>query len=302
MNIRYIKNKDIDKEHWDKIIDEAPNGRVYAYSWLLDDLTECRWDALVSDDYEYIMPLPNKSKYGIHYIGTPLSIQQLGIFSVNEVDETVFRLFLKRIPTKFKYINLNINATDIDFSKNIKCTKRPNYILDIDRPYEEIRKNYRKDAIKKLKTDESFFLEKSSDISSIINDFIRDNKAVIPDLEKKDYSNVHKSYVSALKRNQLSGCILKNEQGDTLASAVFLLSHGRAYYVMGSQTVEGRKKHASHFLIDFFIRDNCQSVKIFDFEGSAIPGVADFFKKWGSIPEYYSNIQLSKFPVNLFKK
>jgi hypothetical protein len=47
--------------------------------WHLDR-TAVVWDALVWGDYEFVMPLPVRKKWGIQYVYQPLFCQQLGIF------------------------------------------------------------------------------------------------------------------------------------------------------------------------------------------------------------------------------
>jgi hypothetical protein len=38
------------------------------------------WEALVADDYEYVMPLRYKTKYAIPYLVQPILTQQLAFF------------------------------------------------------------------------------------------------------------------------------------------------------------------------------------------------------------------------------
>jgi len=297
MEIRYIRHDKIDKHRWDEIIDRSRAGRVYAYSWYLDILAS-RWDALILGDYEVIMPLPYDFKYGIGYIATPLFVQQLGLFSENPADSNLYIRFLNAIPSKFRYINLAVNI-DSDFS-GFHTRKRTNYILDINRPYEEIRAHYRPDAKKRIKNKEAFHYTETADIKNALTDYRMYNKMMESKVKPYIYDRLEDAFVLAQQKNKLISTALKTNSGEILATALFLLSHGRSYYIAGSQSPEGKKKYATHILIDRFIEKNCQTVKIFDFEGSDIPGVAEFFKKWGSIPEYYTTVIHSRFPVNLF--
>ena len=65
------------------------------------------WEALISENYEYIMPLPVKSKYKIPYLVQPILTQQLGIFSKNKINENIIEEFIKEIPYFSYEINLN---------------------------------------------------------------------------------------------------------------------------------------------------------------------------------------------------
>ena len=75
VNIRHVKHKDINKLKWDKCIDTAPNGLIYANSFYLDIMSK-GWDGLVMNDYEAVMPLTWNKKFGIFYLRQPAFTQQ----------------------------------------------------------------------------------------------------------------------------------------------------------------------------------------------------------------------------------
>ena len=59
LKIFYLKHTEIDKERWDAAIGVALNALPYAYSWYLNAVSP-GWEALVSEDCDYVMPLPVK--------------------------------------------------------------------------------------------------------------------------------------------------------------------------------------------------------------------------------------------------
>src|SRR3990172_7490113 len=99
--ITYLKHSEIDKPKWDKCIQNSSNGLIYAYSWYLDFVSP-NWQALVRGDYEYVMPLTCKKKYGINYLHQPFFAQQLGVFSSAVLSDYDVDEFLSLIPEKFK--------------------------------------------------------------------------------------------------------------------------------------------------------------------------------------------------------
>jgi hypothetical protein len=68
--IRYLQRDQIDTVQWDNCIGNAPNGLIYGHSFYLDRMA-VNWDALVLNDYEAVMPLPWKKKWGIYYLAHP---------------------------------------------------------------------------------------------------------------------------------------------------------------------------------------------------------------------------------------
>ena len=75
----YKQRKEIDEAKWDKCISKASNGLIYAYSYYLDGMAD-NWDALVLNDYEVVMPLPWRKKFGFYYLYQPAFTAQLGLF------------------------------------------------------------------------------------------------------------------------------------------------------------------------------------------------------------------------------
>src|SRR4051794_1959095 len=105
--IRYVKRKDIDVSSWNNCIGEASNGLIYAQSNFLDALCT-NWDALVLNDYENVMPIPWRKKWGIYYIYPPYFIPALGVFG-NDVTPSLIQSFLSYIPKNFKYWEIDLN-------------------------------------------------------------------------------------------------------------------------------------------------------------------------------------------------
>ena len=302
MPIRYLKNKQIDKTRWDEIIDKSPNGLIYAYSWYLDELAE-HWDALIIGDYEMIMPLPWKYKYGLPLIYTPFFVQRLGIFAKSEITIDMYATFLKAIPRKFRYINLSLCINEPVPLRNVLLKrKRTNFILQIDKPYEDIRKGYSRNVKRILDNNVNCRFRLSDDLSGILINYQDTFKKKVSIDMEKSFESIAAAAQMALEKKFLIPCELVGEDDERLASFLFFTSHGRAYSLAGGQTQKGYALNATYRLMDCFFQTYCQQIKIFDFEGSDVPGIAEFFKKWGSQPEYYSQICLARFPINLLKK
>ena len=96
MQIKHLQHKDIDYARWDECITQSHNQLTYAHSWYLD-IVSPNWEALVTENYEYIMPLPVKRKYGIPYLVQPIFVQQLGVFSKHDIPKHIIELFIKQI-------------------------------------------------------------------------------------------------------------------------------------------------------------------------------------------------------------
>src|SRR5687768_17286505 len=99
--IQYLEQKEIDKQKWDRCIDNAADGLIYGYSFYLDSMAD-DWCGLVLNDYEAVMPLPFRKKFGMRYVYQPAFIAQLGVFGGNGNKDT-YDAFLNAIPASFRY-------------------------------------------------------------------------------------------------------------------------------------------------------------------------------------------------------
>ena len=98
--IRYISHTEIDREKWDDCISHSVFETLYPYSWYLDVVSP-GWYALVRNDYEMVMPLTWKRKYGIRMLMQPLLTQQLGVFARVIPDPGSILEFIRSISPKY---------------------------------------------------------------------------------------------------------------------------------------------------------------------------------------------------------
>jgi hypothetical protein len=66
---------------------------------------------------------------------------------------------------------------------------------------------------------------------------------------------------------------------------------------------EGRVKRAHFFLLDKLIGEFAEKKILLDLEGSDVPGIAEFYQKFGSFNQPYSFLKYNNlpFPFRLFK-
>ena len=292
MSILYLPYEKIDLQKWDACIEGASNGSVYALSTYLDHMSP-GWDALIRDDYEAVMPLTQKKKWGISYLTQPPLKAEGGIFRKGPITAALLNAFLQAIPAKYTFWEFSLNRGNLQEGTDFPIYKRMNFVLPLNRPYEEISNNYRKDLKANLKkaADEELEYYKDVDIDTITQLADRKLKS-LTNLTSKDYENF-----KALTRKQNPKIrAVRNNNGAFLASGVFFFSHDKAYYVLAGNHPEGRKTGASHLLLDRFIEEHANSNLTFDFEGSDLPNLAMFYKGFGAEEAPYAAIRLNRLP------
>ncbi len=293
--IQYISNKAIDKNKWDACIEQSANGLVYAYSWYLDAMSK-HWDALVLNDYETVMPLTWNKKYGIYYLYQPWFCASLGIFSKKEISAKTIEQFLNAIPQKFKYWDISLNHHNLFAVENFPLKERMNFVLPLNKTYNTIAASYRTNLKRNIKKAEAALLEvkKNIPLKEILSLAKESMQRIVPisDDEVKLFSKVFKK-AHQYQKAETWGIYLKKE---LLASAVFLHSHSRWYYILVGNHPNGKTIGASHYLIDRFIHAHAGEAVVLDFEGSDVRNLAFFYSSYGAKEEKYPALRINKLP------
>ena len=284
--IFYINRKDLNVEKYDACIKNALNSRIYAFSWYLDIVAD-HWDTLILNDYEAVMPLPWRQKYLIKYIYPPVWTQQLGVFAVHEISEILVKDFLKAIPKKFRKITIQFNSGNPLSGENV--TEKVNYILPLDKFYDTLFLNFRKDRKNRIKqnVDKNKLSENDFEIKKLITIFKTNYHNKI-ELSENDYLKLEMLVKKMNIVEDVSVKIILDKEKDVVkAGAIFVISKKRIVYLFSSQTDEGRNQNSLSAILNKVIKDNANTDKILDFEGSIIPNLADFFKSFGAKKESY---------------
>ena len=273
MQIQHLRHREIDFERWDFIIAQSKNQLGYAYSWYLD-IVSPGWEALVSNNYEFVMPLPVKRKFGIPYVVQPILTQQLGIFSSSEITHDVIQLFIKKIP----YYSYEINLNESNFNQDI--TPLPNYVLNLTESYESIAKRYSKNTIRNILKTQKEGLSLRNDIK--INDFIDFYNSVDRNFISINSAVLKKLLERAIEKKAITLLAVNNKNNEIIAALCLFHTGNRLVYLLPISNDEGKKSSAMFMLVDYLIKSKAQSNLSLDFEGSLIEGIARFYKGFGA--------------------
>lgn len=300
MNISYVKHANIDKEKWDRCIDSAVNGLIYAHSYYLDAMSK-NWDALIMQDYEAVMPLTWNKKFGVFYLRQPAFTQQLGIFGKSTFNNNVTEEFINKVPEHFSFIEINLNYTNEYKINSKKC----NLILKLNNSFTEIEKGFKNDLIKNIKkaTKNNLVYQPSEEIEKTIKIY-KNAYAERFHNDENNYTNFLQLCFVLKKKEQVFVRKVSSSQGELLAIALFLKDNKRIYNIMSTTLPNGRNLEATHFLLHELIKEFSGRNLILDFEGSEIPSINFFYKKFGAIEESYPFVKINKLKTSqrLFKR
>jgi len=296
--IQYLRHEQIDKTKWDQCIDDSPNGLIYAYSLYLDTMAR-HWDALVLNNYEIVMPLTWNKKFGIAYLYQPPFTAALGVFG-KRIKEVQLHNFIEKASSHFRFIEISLNEGNILAAPHGFIQLRSNYVLKLDKSYQELAAAYRENHLRNIKKTfaAGYTLKKTIAVEDIIS-INREQMKAAHTISDNDYENFKKLFYRLKDKQQAETYAIVDSKNNIMASCVFFYSHNRAYYILVGNTADGKTMGASHALIDAFIKENAGKDLILDFEGSDIRNLAFFYSGFGAKEELYPFLKINKLPFYL---
>jgi len=293
MSLRIFKNKEIDRLKWDETILSKGVGRMYFLSAYLDAVCY-DWDALIYGDYEVVMPIPHSIfMLFVRRYDIPLFIQQLGIIGLKENQGDLKNEFIQKSQNLFRgYFCSFCFENDVQEIKGLKSNIRTNFELDLNQSYDDLRNGYSSNLTRNLKKADDAGLKFKMDTDfEILESFILNHSK--PDDPSPRKIEMIKSIYSINHPFFESDIYSVWKADEPLAVCLAPRFQDRITLLIPRSNDEGLSMNAMAFLIDQIIQRNTGSNVVLDFEGSMLPGVAQFYSGFGALDRKYSILQRS---------
>lgn len=286
--MRRLKYNEIDFDKYTQCLENSEQRNWYAKKEVLDQLSG-NWEIIMYGDYEAVLPVPLRKKFGITFVIMPLFCQQLGIFSQKD-NVKINDQFLKFLKRKYKVFSYSFNHQN---SLSEILVKKKNYIIPISDYPTLRRKKYFKGRKSTAKCAQHLHYRQIELNSEHIN-FIENN---FKGITKQTDINRFRNYMNFLRQNnalQLCAAYLEEK----LINVAVLVSENNQISLLGLINDETyRNENGPSFLIDKILSLYIHE-KQFNFMGSNIRGIEVFFKSFGGELQeysYYENKMLKKF-------
>jgi hypothetical protein len=290
--IDILASHQVDQQAWNKCIRQSASGLIYATTDYLDHLAD-NWYGVVINGYESVLPVPFRKKLGIKYCYDVPFMPQLGLFSsrYTEVDEEL----LKYIFSLVKYGDYNFNF----LNQPAKASSiHHNYILSLQDSYTGLSKNFSKDiSFYVARSEKQGLIYKEATIEEAMDLFRLLYQKRTPNVSAGICKRFQQLAMLSLKQEK---CIVRRIAGEddkTYAIALLLKDEKRIYNIINGIPQAGREAGANYFLYQELFKEFQQSNLIFDFEGSDIPGVKQFYKKFGAVNQPYKRLHFNHLPL-----
>lgn len=294
--IRRLKYHEIDFEKYTQCLENSEQ-RKYSASRFFLDITSCRkWEVLVFNDYEAVMPVPVIKKFGIKIVINPKLCQQLGVFSKKD-DIELNELFLSCFKKNYNIWYYAFNDKNM-FNSPLK--KRKNFLI-YPEAYENVRQRYSPKRKRKLRLDEEILAVSEIREMTMNEAFPFISKNMIGAKNENDKQQFLRIFKDLNDSGALTIAVFLYKSKIINAIAVF--HDEKTSVLLGTfNEKEFVKLAGSSVIIDDVIRKNITN-KIFDFEGSEVPAIEEFFRGFRPELRPYCFIKNSKKQIvkNFFK-
>lgn len=298
--IDIIPSDKINKQKWDKCIIGSANGTIYARSFYLDIMSN-DWDGLVLNDYEAVMPLTWKKKYGFYYLYQPAFTRHTAIIG-NNVTYEIVNAFFSAIPGRFKYWDIDLKEASVNPAhiaiSNLCFTRRNNFFLPLDRVYNEIYNDYKRLAHRMIRKANEYdiIIKRNSDPAEVVNFYKKHYLHLHKSITTDDYAKLVAALTIACKNKNAAMYIATTPTGKIIATYGILNDEQYIYSLIGGSDEAGKQQGAFYLLTDAVIKDHAGTGKTFRFEGSDIKGIALFNSHFNPKPVEYYHLKYNGLP------
>lgn len=301
--IRYLERAYIDDEKYNLCIEKSIQSRLSAYTWYLDIVAE-NWSILVLEDYKAVMPICWCKKGFIKYVYPPFWVLELGVFSADE--EIDFQQFYSVLFSKFKFAESKLNTDNDIQQKSSVLVNKQMQILDLNREDNKILDGFRKDRKKDLKKAEKAELQIkwNDDPKKLIQLFKNNVGQRTPFITEKDYNNLLQLITICIAKKVGEVLSIYNSNNDLIASGFFLKHKSTVTILVSSTDFNFRKNGENTFLIHTAIQKYYNRFQFFNFGGSSMESIANYFLSFGAKTKEYQQITYNNLPafIKLFKR
>lgn len=297
-------------QDWDSFVAASPQRSIYSTTRYLQCIApNCEaWVVRDGEEWLAVMPFFPGKKWGFKTCLMPAFCQFQGVlfapFHTSEYRKTTDQYKILEVLIKEL---ASVHWFDVQFNPsfqtilpfiwgNYDIVPRITYHLNLNDDHSAYSNRHTR-TLKKCES-HNFELRIDQDTKIFLDQL---NRHIQNKINGKSHS-VDK--VSCLMKNlgtdrmELLECWSNNEW----LSGMLILKFGRVCtYYLGSSSEEGRNKQSMTWLMDQAIqRSRKQGFEIFDFEGSVLPGVEEFFRGFGGTPKVYYKIRKRRiFGVNI---
>lgn len=311
MEIKYLNS--INSNEWNDFVKKSPQGSIFSKTWYLDALKVKYSILCVIDENESILAGIVLAKNQINTYSNPMLDKYLGVILKEEVNLTqkiiskqykvleFLAVELKQYKTFDYYFHPEFKNWIPFYWSNFTQQTRYTYRIDFNKDIEQIQKsfhgNVRNDIKNAIKNNIKIIIDVEFDsFYKIINKtFLRQGSKAPFDRDK-----LHKFIKELRKKDKFVSFAALNQENEIISVCGLVYDNNSSYFLLNGIDIDNQIRGANALMIFESIKyfhDKCQN---YDFEGSMLPGVEQFYRRFGGELVPYMRIWNDNF-FNYFK-
>jgi len=294
--------KTTDWEEWDDFVSKSPQGTIFHTSYWLRASGKNFVIYGCYDKGELVggLAIAYSKKLGIKYAHHPPWTPYLGIIfkemegkytKILSIQKKICGEMARILKEDFNAVYFNLSPRVIDIQpfiwKNFIGGVRYTYIVDIsdlNKVWREMDRKKRNDIISAEKEKMKVINSEFKDVMELVRKSVeRQNKKIQFEKEAYNYNNI-------LERKSMCKSFIAEKEGKIISAVYIIWDKRCAYYLLGGYDSE-EAHHGATALTIWTAMNFARNIGLeyFDFEGSMIPEVEHFFRKFGGkLTPYYS--------------
>jgi hypothetical protein len=291
MALKWLERQDIDEIKWEECINDSLFPSLFGRYWFWDAMTDGNWQAVIEDDYQAVLPVYKRRKWGLPYVTMPFLCQKTDIFSAKDY-HIDFTKYFKLISKSIVKLEIKTSHHGTDFGHFVEKT---NQILTLSSINRDVSSGYNRNTKRNI--------TKSVDAGVHIS-FESNPEEVYSFIKKHDVTGLIDSYGNQVKR-LISESLAKGRgfgvkaklNGNVISMAFFIRDTKRLYFLLCTSNDTGKKVSSMYQLIDHVIQSNASTDLIFDFTGSSMENIARRNRGFGATEETYYHVKWNIFGI-----
>lgn len=276
--MQIIPSEKIDVQKWDALVATDERG-PYDYSWYLSVVSE-KWYILVDENYTKGVAFATSTRLGIENVTVAPFVREhqfYGKWTENEVDNA-----LNTIQKRFSGGVFQTNFP-------IKGTKRTYQIVETLQLQKHAERNIRKAAKNEAE------IVDGTDVLGTYQLVVDALSGKIAWLDGEKQEILKKLFLELQKRELLRVKEMR-QSGQVLGGLFFFQGKNRVVYLKGGVNEVGKSIGGMYLTMATQIEETLAQGKMFDFDGSEVPGVKRFNTYFGGKDAYYYQLTWDKNP------
>ncbi|MBK9270271.1 MAG: hypothetical protein IPM48_01625 [Saprospiraceae bacterium] len=279
------KNSDeIDWEEWDQKIVLNPDYRLEALSWYLEVVSD-QWGAFFLSGKDIRIPVSYKKNWAMKTACRAPFTQQHRFIGSEVPDQAMIEKFMASLADQFNCGKYCLNYFIPD------TQRRTNLVVDLEHyrlENEEMYSSHHKRRVKKSLSNHISidFSVSKPEFLNWIDQFQKQNAAI----EGLNRNALQKLSTELFSRQKGFVVAARNQKNEIISLCLLSDNGYRIVNLMSLSSIEGKKKIAMYGILHTVLQQFKNSHRVFDFEGSDLEGVKQFYQGFGPATEAYFEV------------